>query len=70
MANREVVGRLVRDIAIGVYERSIRITNYIGIRLIFHYDDENMIEFSEFGRLGGFGDANPHPQSCRGRNSE
>ena len=49
MANREVVGRLVRDIAIGVYERKIRITDYIGIRLIFHYDDENIISFPNLG---------------------
>ena len=70
MADREVVGRLVRDREIGVDERSILIADNIGIRLIFHYDEKNIIELSEFGRLGRIDDADPHPQSCRGHNRE
>jgi hypothetical protein len=60
MPDREVIRRLVRDVFICIDERRIRIAENVGVGLVFHHDEENVIEPSEAARrylkLDGVGD--------------
>jgi hypothetical protein len=60
MPDREVIRRLVRDVFICVDVRRIRIAENVGVGLVFHHDEENVIEPSEAAlwhlKLDGIGD--------------
>jgi hypothetical protein len=47
MADGEIVRRLVCDILVGVDERRVGIAENVGVGLVLHHDQEDMIELSE-----------------------
>lgn len=58
MSNGEVLSRLVDTLGVCVDERRARISEDIGVGLVFHHDQENVIEPTEialrmFSRYSG-----------------
>jgi hypothetical protein len=47
MTDREIVGRPIHCGCVFVDERGDRVPEDIGVGLVFHHDQEHMIEFSK-----------------------
>ena len=47
MADRKILSGLVRDLCVRVDERRVRIVQDVGVGLVLHHDEENMIELAE-----------------------
>src|SRR5580700_10336756 len=47
MADRKILRRLIRHLGVGVDEGRIWIVEDVGVGLIFHHDEEDMIQMSE-----------------------
>jgi hypothetical protein len=70
MADGEIVARLVGHLRVRVDERRVRIAEDVGVGLILHHDEKDMIEPSELAlrhvALGGMRCRCAERQCCHG----
>ena len=54
MGDREIVGREIRRLCILIDERRVRIADNLAVPVVFHHDDEHMIDMRNTGGGGTF----------------